>query len=82
MGGRGCCKDGGGGVRCVSNDGFGVVRPVLLLLLLLILLGGSKSYDDGPLSLLFREGVEEGGCGRGPFNEATETQREIWNSFS
>ena len=47
---------------CVSNDEFGVLRPVLLLLLLL---GGSKSNDDGPLSLPFRDDVNEGRCGGG-----------------
>lgn len=70
MGCGGCCKEGGGGVRCESNDGFGVVRPIFVLLLLLILLGGSKSYDDEPLSLLFRDGVNEGGCGREPLDKA------------
>jgi hypothetical protein len=34
-----------------------------------LLLGGSKS-NGGPLSLLFRDGVEEGGCGKGPLDNA------------
>ena len=47
---------------------------LLLLLLLLVLLAGPKSYDDGPLSLPLRDGVEEGGgCCKGPFDSARQT---------
>jgi hypothetical protein len=44
----------------VSNEEFGVVRPVLLF-------GGANSYDAGPVSLPFRDSVEEGG---GPLDNA------------
>jgi len=40
----------------VSNDEFGVVLRLLLV-------GGANSYDPGPISLPFRDGVEEGGGG-------------------
>jgi hypothetical protein len=44
----------------VSKDEFGVVLPVLLF-------GGANSYDAGPVSLPFRDGVEGGG---GPLDKA------------
>ncbi len=40
----------------MSKDEFGVVLRVLLV-------GGANSYDPGPISLPFRDGVEEGGGG-------------------
>jgi hypothetical protein len=50
----------------VSNDEFGVVLPILLLV------GGANSYDAGPVSLPFRDGVEEGG---GPLDKAKKKQK-------
>ncbi len=51
----------------MSNDEFGVVFPVLLF-------GGANSYDAGPVSLPFRDGVEEGG---GPLDKAMKQKKII-----
>ncbi len=53
----------------MSNDEFGVVLPILLLV------GGANSYDAGPVSLPFRDGVEEGG---GPLDKAEKKKKIIY----
>jgi len=56
----------------VSNDEFGVVRPILLLV------GGANSYDAGPVSLPFRDGVEEGG---GPLDKAEKKKNNLFEVY-
>jgi hypothetical protein len=55
----------------VSKEEFGVVRPVLLF-------GGANSYDAGPVSLPFRDGVEDGG---GPLDKASNRKKMITRKF-
>jgi hypothetical protein len=58
---------GGGGVCLVSNNEFGVVLRLLWG-------GGANSYDPGPVSLLCRDGFDEGG---GPLFTAETIEKSL-----